>query len=654
MNDAELARTLQVRLESDAELARTIVEQPRATIRPAGGGSTGGRTALASLTALGASLDGKVTIHDKLGEGGMGVVHLATQVTVGRPVALKTLRADNADPVATLRILREAWVTGALEHPNVVPIYDVGVDAQGCPVILMKRIEGVHWGEVMQSPAEIERRFLATDAFEWNFRVLVSVCNAVHFAHSRGILHRDLKPENVMIGSFGEVYVLDWGIAVSMREDPSGRLPTVLTATDVAGTPGYMAPEMLLGDPKQLSPRTDVYLLGAILFEMFAGKPPHDANGLQAIITSILLSSPSFPETMPAEARRICERAMNRDPALRYESAEAFRLALDEYLRHRGSRNLARDAERSLGELVRTLEAEPKGEARTLALFNRLGECRFGFRAALKAWPGNEEARIGLDRALLALVEHELDEGDPHAAAQLLREMSAPRPEVRARVEAAMLVQAEKDARLRKLETDVDPKIGGRTRTGIALSLGVLWTIAPLVLWWNGGPLGPTHSTMICGCVFFLALGLALSVWARESLMKTRLNRGMVLIVAIQLATQAVLSTGASLAGVSPSHTDMIIMLTWSLSYLHSAVWLDRRFAFNGVLCAATFFVATLHPLWTLGLMSLDNFALTIVVALVWAPTARLRELSFMHAFADGKRPWLLERNPSRPPPSQK
>jgi serine/threonine protein kinase len=272
VDDPSLAQTLQARLEAEPDLARTMVDRPGATIEPSRSPSSGAMAALEALRKLGATLGGRIDLHETLGEGGMGIVHLGTQATLGRHVAVKTLRKGAGGDDAVLRILREAWVTGTLEHPNVVPVHDVGVDADGAPVIVMKRIEGRSWSALMHDPAEIARRFGATDALEWNLRTLASVCNAVHFAHSRGILHRDLKPENVMIGEFGEVYVLDWGIAVSLKDDPSGRLPPVSQAKEIAGTPHYMAPEMLLGDPKLLSPRTDVYQLGAIFYEVPASR----------------------------------------------------------------------------------------------------------------------------------------------------------------------------------------------------------------------------------------------------------------------------------------------------------------------------------------------------------------------------------------------
>src|SRR5262249_23601042 len=155
----------------------------------------------------------------------------------------------------------------------------------------------------------------------------------------------------------------------------------------------------------------------------------------QALVASVLLSAPRFPPTFPAEARAICAKALSRDPRERFASAEALGRAIDEYLKHRGSRRLAHEAKQSLTHLARVIEGEPAGEERTLAIANLLGECRFGYRAALSAWPENEVARHGLDRALLLVIEQELAEGEPHAAANLLREVAAPPSDVVTRVD---------------------------------------------------------------------------------------------------------------------------------------------------------------------------------------------------------------------------
>ena len=134
------------------------------------------------------------------------------------------------------------------------------------------------------------------------------------------MIHRDLKPDNVLIGSFGEVLLADWGIAVSLHTDPSGRLPHARESREIAGTPAYMAPEMLGG---AVGERTDVYLLGAILHEILVGRPPHGGDGLAAMMISIVLSEPRYPDDVPAELAAIAARAMRPSAEERYASAES-------------------------------------------------------------------------------------------------------------------------------------------------------------------------------------------------------------------------------------------------------------------------------------------------------------------------------------------
>ncbi|MBM4362816.1 MAG: serine/threonine protein kinase, partial [Deltaproteobacteria bacterium] len=264
MSRGEGWQTVDARLATlSADEALTIAQRPRSTIVPSDVGAPSQRDlALALLRDLGVATEQRLRLERTLGEGGMGVVRLATQASMGRAVAVKTLRPGAADDLAALRLLREAWVAGQLEHPNVLPVYDVTLDEHGTPQVVMKRIDGVDLATLLADPAALRER-AGGDPTAFHLRVLMQVASALHFAHDRGILHRDVKPENVMLGRFDEVYVVDWGIAVSLRDDQDPRLPRVAEATDLAGTPAYLAPEMLEGDPSRLGPWTDVYLLGA-------------------------------------------------------------------------------------------------------------------------------------------------------------------------------------------------------------------------------------------------------------------------------------------------------------------------------------------------------------------------------------------------------
>jgi serine/threonine-protein kinase len=439
---------------------------------------------------------------------------------------------------------------------------------------------------------------------------------------------------------------------VSLTPDPSGRLPHAGDATDIVGTPAYMAPEMVMGDPARLSPRTDVYLLGAILYEIFTGAPPHDGPTLQAMLSRVLLSSPAYPATFPQEARAICARAMARDAASRFESAEALRLAVEEYLRHRDSRRIASEAKRSLDRLIETIEGEPPGDERALAVFNLLGECRFGYRSALSAWPENERARQGLDRALLAVVEHELVEGDPGAAATLLREVSAPPMAVAGRVATAQARRAAEDERLRKLAVDLDPRVGGRTRVFISAVFGAAWVALPLVAWcaeWSG-KLTLTHRMTVGWSAFFFALSLALVAWARETMTRTQFNRRVGLTLALYLGAQVMLAAGAWAAGLRPHTSIALVMFASSVTEGLLAVWVEPWFGVSAGAALASFLATTWWPGAALPLLSADSLILTLVVQLAWFPRQDLLKMRDQRVLLHRRaRAWLSATGPVPP-----
>jgi len=206
-----------------------------------------------------------------IGRGGMGEVVLAHDRRIGRDVAIKRLHATNPTEEDIARFLREARIQARLDHPAIVPVYELARDEKDRPYFTMKRLSGVTLTDMLSSPAPTRQRLL---------RAFAEVCRAIDFAHTRGIVHRDLKPGNIVLGEFGEVYVLDWGVArvLDDLEDeviPSDTATLEGTAPEgqVLGTPGYMAPEQLT-EPEVGKP-ADIYSLGAILFEILAGEPVH-------------------------------------------------------------------------------------------------------------------------------------------------------------------------------------------------------------------------------------------------------------------------------------------------------------------------------------------------------------------------------------------
>jgi serine/threonine-protein kinase len=283
-------------------------------------------------------------LGERIGSGGMGEVIAAHDRRIGRDVALKRMHAAVPCPETTGRFLREARIQDRLDHPAIVPVHELGTDADGRPYFTMKRLAGVTLAKRLEQPG----------APQPLLRAFVDVCLAVQYAHERCVVHRDLKPSNIMLGDYGEVYVLDWGIAC-VTNDPTcdarepGEIETLAEGTktgDVLGTPGYMAPEQVRGE--RVGAAVDVYALGAVLFEILAGEPLHRRG---AHVSSALTPAPSPASRCPdrhiaPELDAACHAALGFDPAARptaRELGESVQRYLDGDRDIEGRRALARE-----------------------------------------------------------------------------------------------------------------------------------------------------------------------------------------------------------------------------------------------------------------------------------------------------------------------
>ncbi|MEI7891888.1 MAG: serine/threonine-protein kinase [Myxococcales bacterium] len=281
-----------------------------------------------------------------LGEGGMGEVRLCLDRRIDREVAVKTVR-DGQGLRSDLRgrFLREARIQGQLEHPSVVPVYDLGEDDTGAAYFVMKRVRGVTLGEVLAAFRAGDLDVLRKYSRRKLLTAFGNVCLAVDFAHARGIIHRDLKPDNVMLGDFGEVYVLDWGVARAMNADPvvggvSSSLGDLAHTQmgSMVGTAGYMAPEQVRGELQCQDARSDVYALGAILFEILTLEKLHRGASSAAVLTSTLTGADAratrrAPDReIPPELETICVRATELDADRRYRSVRALYEELERFL----------------------------------------------------------------------------------------------------------------------------------------------------------------------------------------------------------------------------------------------------------------------------------------------------------------------------------
>jgi serine/threonine protein kinase/WD40 repeat protein len=283
---------------------------------------------LVKITELTPSSDAPHNITRFLADGGIGRVWIADDEHLGREVVLKQLLPKSADNAETRdRFVQEAQITGQLQHPNIVPVYSMDQDENNTPFYTMRYIRGDSFDiRIRDIHKECQGNIRSQNLHDL-IEEFICVCNAVSYAHGQGIIHCDLKPENVAIGQFGEVTVLDWGLA---HRFDLNRLPSVLLDESISGTPNYLSPEQAQGLRDGLTPATDIYSLGAILFEILLNRPPRHINDQPTSLT-ILLNSviqgdiPRAVDITPKYARilaYICDKCLATQPCDRYTSVQ--------------------------------------------------------------------------------------------------------------------------------------------------------------------------------------------------------------------------------------------------------------------------------------------------------------------------------------------
>jgi eukaryotic-like serine/threonine-protein kinase len=500
-------------------------------------------------------VDAELELGELLGEGGMGKVYRATQRSLGREVAVKTLHST-ASVRAAAALCDEAVVTGRLSHPNVIPVHALGNAGDGRPLLVMKRIEGVGWNVLLRSRDHAfwaSNEIAPEDQLHFHIEVLRKVTHAVAFAHSHDVVHRDIKPDNVMIGDFGEVYLVDWGIAAKIGTDTAGKL---------AGTPSYLAPEMLGGI---VDVRTDVYLLGATLFEILTGAPPHRGTTLKDVLYSAFLSTPpTFGDTVPDELAELCRHSLARDPAARPTSAQAFGDAIDDHVRHRGSRAIARTGEERLAQLRRAVE-DVSPVKRDLAEVRRLiAESRFAFLEARRGWSDNPVVSPGLAATLRLAVRAELDRRDAEAARAMLDELDPPEPALANQVEALeseLAREARERERLARLAHDLDPNVARGTRVAAAtVIIGMVVAISIYVLAID--TVTKEHVFGISLVMFVGLIGVLVVVWRKitRNMFNRRLAAWVAVGISLMVSHRAVALFDASATTASILTTDLLLV----------------------------------------------------------------------------------------------
>lgn len=465
-------------------------------------------------------IDDHLELGASFAQGGMGVIVSAEQHSLGREVAVKLARSGGSS-LAQRVLVGEALVTGGLEHPHIVPVYDLRDGPEG-PQMVMKRVRGIEWSQLISDPHPHEDWFEGQDPLEFHLDVLMKVCRAVSFAHERGVLHRDIKASNVMVAPHGEVLLLDWGLAVAMRP---GMDPRIRRREDVRapeGSPGAMAPEMARGKGQDLGVHTDVYLLGALLHYILTGSWRHQGRTTAELIQVAQVSAPpEFDRAVPPDLARLVVQATAADPAHRPANPEQFRRALREYGVRQASRDLAEEAVERCGTVARRLARMTDGQEVPLASIRvPLTEGRFAVAQALASWPENQVARRAKHRLGELAVRHAVAEGNLSEARAELRALEHHDPALTDAVDALAQRLRQRDADLAELDqVKADADLGRyawlRVLLGVGLGLLAFALCAVLGVLQRAGSIRLTYTAMITAFSAFTGTSILMMGVAR-------------------------------------------------------------------------------------------------------------------------------------------
>ena len=277
-------------------------------------------------------------VYGEIGRGGMGHVHAATDRNLLRHVARKRLdKALAGEQFYRDGFIAEAQITGQLEHPNIAPVHELAVGEDGLPYFTMKLVQGEGFNRWLADPT---RPPGTSERLEEALEIFIKVCDAVAYAHHRGVIHRDLKPENILVARFGQVYLMDWGLAKLTRSRPASGELAQMEAPGAVGTPEYMAPEQARGNPADMDERSDVFGLGAVLYEIVSGKRPYgDLRNPELVLERaragavVPIDDATLGIGVPKRIRNIVTRALAPDPNGRYQTVAELQRDVQEFLR---------------------------------------------------------------------------------------------------------------------------------------------------------------------------------------------------------------------------------------------------------------------------------------------------------------------------------
>ena len=333
-----------------------------------------------------------------LAKGGMATIFEAKQYVPPRVVAVK--KADQIhDDELQQSLYYEAMIMGGLDHPNIIPIHQIVIE-ENRPSVVMKRVQGKTFKEYIHEGCSVLD----------SINIVLQVSHAVEYAHQRGIIHRDIKPSNIMIGHFNEVYLLDWGIAIDQRNIRQAM-------SGLVGSPSFMAPEMICGDPELVTEQTDIYLLGSTLHYALTKTRRHDADSFATLFSLIEDSPPIvYPPQIPVELASLLNQTCHKDPDKRPITVHDFRSQLMAIRNHWEAIQLAMEGEESAQKCIQSNNSEEKE-----LLFHK---ARQDFSYAQRIWPESEMATRGHAKILRHMLSWYIDHKHPRKAHQLYMELN--------------------------------------------------------------------------------------------------------------------------------------------------------------------------------------------------------------------------------------
>ncbi|MCC5876272.1 MAG: protein kinase [Candidatus Sumerlaeia bacterium] len=379
------------------------------------------------------SVNPSFILHNMVGRGGVGEVWEATQTTLERTVAVKriaaSVEAGSERPSEHTQYLnhqfcQEAIITGQLEHPNIVPVYDLGYDGEGKPLLAMKLVRGKPWSAIIRKDRE------ALDFEDFLFRhlkILLDVSQAIAYAHSMGVVHRDIKPSQVMVGQYGEVLVMDWGLAMVCGPPAPGqsgihavsiRIPDRETAISPAGTPSFMAPEQTHHSAIHISNRTDVYLLGGTLYYLLTGAYPHDGETRDEAMSRaadgvVIPPTKRAPDLqLPPSLVKLTLDALKPNPEERIASAEEFSRGIQDYMSGSSARRESMEYSQEAAQILKRLDENSDRPGESVSIYQDLTGAINLLDKAVATWPRNPEVAPLRNDALYRFARRALQEND--------------------------------------------------------------------------------------------------------------------------------------------------------------------------------------------------------------------------------------------------